>query len=67
MVPYKSDFTKNNYDLFIKGAAVLLSRDYTIRLGPYYHRYPRTGTSEIVRHSLDKISKILMGHKIFLY
>lgn len=32
MVPYKSDFTKNNYDLFIKGPAVLLSRDYTIHL-----------------------------------
>ena len=32
MVPYKSDFTKNNYDLFIKGPAVILSRDYTIHL-----------------------------------
>ena len=66
MVPYKSDFTKNNYDLFIKGAAVLLSRDYTIRLGPYGIHGP--GRTELFSDICSlEIPGFLMGHKIFLY
>ena len=69
MARYKSDFTKNtprNYDLFIKGPAVLLSRDDPNVLIHFCLVSLSPNTPEHVRDILFSTNVVRLGHKMFL-